>query len=90
MKLMNKAKIDAVAARKVIYSNKLKNEIKFSIKKTLRNAIISALKDMKLSHETHKVILLSPGAASFDQFKNFENRGYEFKKLSKLYAKRFI
>ena len=45
---------------------------------------------MKQSDEINKVILLSPGAASFDQFENFERRGNEFKKLSKLYAKKFI
>ncbi len=72
------------------FRSQLKNKVKFTIKKNLRNAIISALKDIKLLNEKNKVILLSPGAASFDQFKNFENRGNEFKKLSKLYAKRYI
>ncbi len=72
------------------FKSQLKNKVKFTIKKTLRNAIISALKDIRLLNEKNKIILLSPGAASFDQFKNFENRGNEFKKLSKLYAKRFI
>ena len=72
------------------FKKQFRNKIKFSIKKTLKSAIVSVLKDIKLSNEINKVILLSPGAASFDQFKNFENRGYEFKKLSKLYAKRFI
>tara|TARA_Y100000389_G_C17454986_1_gene517514 strand:- start:393 stop:515 length:123 start_codon:yes stop_codon:yes gene_type:complete len=37
-----------------------------------------------------KTILLSPAAASYDQFENFEKRGNEFKKLSKLYARKFI
>ena len=68
----------------------LKNKVKFTIKKTLKNAVMSVLKDIKLSNKINKTILLSPGAASFDQYKNFENRGNEFKKLSKLYAKRFI
>ena len=72
------------------FKKQLKNKVKFTIKKTLRNAVISILKEIKLSNKINNVILLSPGAASFDQYKNFENRGNEFKKLSKLYAKKFI
>ena len=60
------------------------------MKKKLKNAIINALKDIKLLKKINNTILLSRGAASFDQFKNFENRGNEFKKLSILYAKKFI
>ena len=33
--------------------------------------------------------MLSPAAASFDQYPNFEKRGEEFKRLSKLYARKF-
>ena len=72
------------------FKKQLRNKIKFSVTKNLKNAIISALKDIKLLKRINNTILLSPGAASFDQFKNFENRGNEFKKLSILYAKRFI
>ena len=72
------------------FKSQLRNKIKYSVTRNLKNAIISALKDIRLLKKTNNTILLSPGAASFDQFKNFENRGNEFKKLSRLYAKKFI
>ena len=72
------------------FKKQLENKVKFTINRTLRNAVISILKEIELSNNKKNVILLSPGAASFDQYKNFENRGNEFKKLSKLYAKKFI
>ena len=74
----------------IFFKKQLQNKVKFSVTKNLKNAIISALKDIKLLKKINNTILLSPGAASFDQFKNFENRGNEFKKLSRLYAKKFI
>jgi len=74
----------------IFFKKQLQNKVKFSVTKNLKNAIISALKDIKLLKKINNTILLSPGAASFDQFKNFENRGNEFKKLSILYAKKFI
>jgi len=67
-----------------------KNKIIFSISKTLKVSIIKALRDIKFYKRLNNIVLLSPGAASFDQFKNFENRGNEFKRLCKLYAKKFI
>ena len=72
------------------FKKQLKNQVKFSVTKNLKKAIISILRDIKLLKKTNNTILLSPSAASFDQFKNFENRGNEFKKLSRLYAKKFI
>ena len=68
----------------------MRNKIKFSVTKNLKNSISSALKDIKSLKTISNTILLSPGAASFDQFKNFESRGNEFKKLSRLYAKKII
>ncbi len=72
------------------FKKQLQNKVQLSVTKNLKNAIIRALKDIKLFKRMNNTILLSPGAASFDQFKNFENRGNEFKKLSVLYAKKLI
>ncbi len=72
------------------FKNQLKSKVKLSIEKNLKKAIIQALIDVKLMKKPNCTILLSPSAASFDQFKNFEARGIEFKKLCKKYAKKFI
>tara|TARA_B100000401_G_scaffold423625_1_gene351667 strand:+ start:681 stop:2063 length:1383 start_codon:yes stop_codon:yes gene_type:complete len=48
--------------------------------KNLSNAVRMALSSVKDS-KSKSTILFSPGAASFDQFKNFEVRGEKFKKL---------
>ena len=72
------------------FKNQIKGKIPFSITKTLKNSLTEILKDSRLQNHTHLSILLSPAAASFDQFKNFEERGIEFKRLSKKYVKKFI
>ena len=71
------------------FKNQVKGKIDFSITKNLKNSIIQILKDSKLQNN-NRSILLSPAAASFDQFENFEKRGNEFKKLCKKYARKFI
>ena len=72
------------------FKNQIKNKIEFVISKSLKRALSSALKDIKDMKKINSTILLSPSAASFDQFQNFEKRGNEFKRLSKLYAKEII
>ena len=72
------------------FKKQLKNEVRYSVSRDLKKAIINSLKEIKLSKKKYNTILLSPGAASFDQFNNFESRGNKFKKLSILYAKKFI
>ncbi len=74
----------------VFFKNQLKHQTKSCVKGNLKKAILQILKDMKLLKKLENTILLSPSAASFDQFENFEQRGNEFKRLSKIYAKKFI
>ena len=68
----------------------IKGRLPFSTTKNLEKSIIQILKDSKLKKNDKKFVLLSPSAASFDQFNNFERRGLEFKKLSKKYARRLL
>ena len=63
------------------FKKKIKKNVSFSISKNMRNAVNNIYKDLKLNTNLKKTILLSPAAASFDQFSNFENRGKYFKNL---------
>ncbi len=70
------------------FSKQLKGKINCIPAKHLKKAIILILNEIK-SHKLKipSTVLLSPASASFDQYKNFQERGKHFKKLIKLYAK---
>jgi UDP-N-acetylmuramoylalanine--D-glutamate ligase len=55
---------------------------------TLDKAIVLAIDKAKNSELDHIVILLSPAAASFDQYTNFEERGNKFKNLVKTHCQK--
>ena len=72
------------------FQKQVQNKINFSITTNFRKTLFTILKDIQSSNVKENTILLSPAAASYDQFKNFEKRGNEFKKLSKIYARKYI
>ena len=72
------------------FKDQIENKIIFSITKSLKKTVIKIFKDIQLHKNIEKNILLSPSAASFDQFRNFEERGLEFKRLCKVYGKKYI
>ncbi|MDZ5762196.1 UDP-N-acetylmuramoylalanine--D-glutamate ligase [Candidatus Cyrtobacter comes] len=54
-----------------------KNEVPFTLTQTLEKAVVL----IKELNPQSGVVLLSPSCASFDQWKNFEERGSAFKRL---------
>ena len=63
------------------FVKQLQDKIPYAISHNIKKALQDICKDLKNSKFLEKrTILLSPAAASFDQFKNFENRGNYFKK----------
>lgn len=69
-------------------SDALQGKVSVTMAGHLEAAINLAFKDARASGEPHPVVLLSPACASFDQFKSYEDRGDQFKKLVAALAKR--
>ena len=75
------------------FIKELKNKINYEHFDDLKKALKKIILDIKLqkNEKEHKTILFSPSAASFDRFKNFEDRGEKFNKLiKKLNLKKII
>jgi UDP-N-acetylmuramoylalanine--D-glutamate ligase len=53
---------------------------------TLETAMRHAVADAALARAADAVVLLSPACASFDQFRDFEHRGEEFKRIFRVLA----
>ena len=69
---------------KSFFIKELKKVIDFESFTNLRFTIKKIFLDIKKNkNQTHKTILFSPAAASFDSFKNFEERGKYFNNLIK-------
>jgi UDP-N-acetylmuramoylalanine--D-glutamate ligase len=72
------------------FKKQIQDKVNYSICNNLKKALTKIFKDIKSDNKKNSSVLLSPAAASYDQFINFEKRGDEFKKLSKLYARKFF
>ena len=70
---------------KKFFNNQLKGKIKYSNFDSLSNALKKIFTIINEENFLEKNIIFSPSAASFDTFKDFEDRGHYFNKLIKKY-----
>ena len=70
---------------KKFFNNQLKGKIKYENFNDLDKAFKKILSITNKQKLVDKTILFSPSAASFDSFKNFEDRGFYFNRLVKRY-----
>ena len=61
----------------------VKNKINIRYLKYLKNVLYEIFADLRNNKTKKNVILFSPAGASFDSFKNFEDRGKYFNQLIK-------
>ena len=74
---------------KKFFNSELKRKIKFENFLNLKDALKRVFQVIKKDNSIDKTILFSPSAASFDFFKNFEERGFYFNKLIKKHLNGF-
>ena len=72
------------------FKNQIKKKVKYKISFNLKHAIIDVFKELLLIRNNKATVLFSPASASYDQFINFVDRGNQFKKITKNYAKKFL
>ena len=72
------------------FKKKVEKKIKYKISFNLKNAIKDVFKELLSTREKRVTVLFSPASASYDQFNNFAERGDQFKKITKDYAKKFL
>ena len=67
----------------------LSKKVNYKLVGSLKNAVPLIFKDLQKVRNKKITILFSPASASYDQFKNFEERGNKFKNLIKKYAAKY-
>ena len=74
---------------KKFFSRVLDKKIKYKISRNLNESLLLIYNNIKKNISGKKAILFSPSAASFDQFRNFEDRGKYFNKIIKKYIEKY-
>jgi UDP-N-acetylmuramoylalanine--D-glutamate ligase len=72
------------------FKNQIIKKIKYKISFNLKDAIRDVFKELLLRKNNNTTVLFSPASASYDQFNNFAERGNQFKKIIKIYVKKFL
>ena len=67
------------------FSKNLKNKLTIKKFKNLKSTLNKIFFEIKYNKATKNTILFSPAGASFDNFKNFEDRGFYFNQIIKKY-----
>ena len=84
-KHFKKIKAFIYGKNKKFFNKKLNGKIKYKNFYNLNDALKNIFIQIKKKKLIQQTILFSPCAASFDSFKNFEDRGFYFNKLIKKY-----
>ena len=84
-KYFKKVRAFTYGKQSYFFNRQLKNKIKVESFKNLKDALGNIFKLLDKEKSIDKTILFSPSAASFDGFRNFEDRGLYFDKLVKKY-----
>ena len=72
------------------FKNQIQDKLDYSVTRNLKNSLALIFKDIKKFKKKNNSILFSPASASYDQYLNFEERGHDFKRLSRHYAKKYL
>ena len=88
--LKNIEKIYVIGNNTNFFIKKIGKKIPYKISYSLKNAIKNIFRDIEKNKKNNSTILLSPAAASYDQFENFEDRGNTFKVIVKKEVKKFF
>ena len=63
----------------------LQNKLKVKSFKNLKETLKFIFSEININKSKRNIIFFSPAGASFDSFKNFEDRGYYFNQIIKKY-----
>ena len=90
----NVTKAFIIGKERKFFRKQLKNKINFKETLNLERTVKFIFEEIRSlnfkKYNKDKIfIIFSPASASYDQFKNFEERGNRFKKLIKAYAKKY-